>query len=61
MPSRPPGSFELVQKAAAVGIPCLAALSAPTALALSLAETCGIGIATLSPEAVTQVVSSPQC
>ena len=35
-------SFEMVQKAAAVGIGCLVAISAPTALAVRLAEGCGL-------------------
>jgi FdhD protein len=37
-------SVELVQKAAAIGAPILAAVSAPTALALRTAERCGITI-----------------
>ncbi|HEX9808301.1 MAG TPA: formate dehydrogenase accessory sulfurtransferase FdhD [Alphaproteobacteria bacterium] len=45
-------SFELVQKAAAVGIPCLATVSAPTSLALDLARRAGMVLATLSPEGV---------
>ncbi|ANE56706.1 formate dehydrogenase accessory sulfurtransferase FdhD [Methylomonas sp. DH-1] len=35
-------SYEMVQKAASVGITLLAAISAPTALAISLAEDCGL-------------------
>jgi len=35
-------SVELVQKAAAIGIPILVAVSAPTALAVRTAEACGI-------------------
>lgn len=35
-------SFEMVQKAASVGIPFLAAISAPTGLAIKLAEECGL-------------------
>jgi FdhD protein len=45
-------SFELVQKAAAVGIPYLATVSAPTSLALDLAERAGMALASLSPDGV---------
>ncbi len=45
-------SFELVQKAAAVGIACLATVSAPTALALDLAGRAGMTLAALSPDGV---------
>ncbi len=41
-------SFELVQKAATVGIPLLATLSAPTALALSLARQAGMTLCAAS-------------
>ena len=40
-------SFELVQKAATVGIPLLATISAPTALALTLARQAGMTLCTL--------------
>lgn len=35
-------SYEMVAKAATAGIPLLAAISAPTALAVDLAESCGL-------------------
>jgi len=38
-------SFELVQKAATVGIGAMAAISAPTSLALSIAEQTGVQVA----------------
>jgi FdhD protein len=45
-------SFELVQKCAAVGIPCLATVSAPTSLALDLARRAGMVLASASPDGV---------
>jgi FdhD protein len=42
-------SFELVQKAAVAGISCLATISAPTSMALSLAEATGIRLAAGAP------------
>jgi FdhD protein len=40
-------SYELVQKAAAVGIPILAAVSRPTGLAVRMAEACGMTLVAL--------------
>ena len=40
-------SYELVQKAAAVGIPILAAVSRPTGLAVRMAEACGMTLLAL--------------
>jgi len=45
-------SFELVQKAAFVGVPVLATISAPTTLALDLARKAGMQLAALSPQGV---------
>jgi len=45
-------SFELVQKASAAGIPYLATISAPTALALRLAGEANIGLAVASREGI---------
>ncbi|MEN3974889.1 formate dehydrogenase accessory sulfurtransferase FdhD [Emcibacter sp. SYSU 3D8] len=45
-------SFELVQKAAALGVPYLASISAPTTLALSMAREAGMGLACLSPDGI---------
>ncbi|MGQ9369886.1 formate dehydrogenase accessory sulfurtransferase FdhD [Azospirillum sp. ST 5-10] len=42
-------SFELVQKAATLGVPLLATLSAPTALALELAHAAGMTLAARAP------------
>lgn len=45
-------SFELVQKAAAVGVPALVTLSAPTALALQLAAASNLQLAARAPGGV---------
>ncbi|MEX2297551.1 MAG: formate dehydrogenase accessory sulfurtransferase FdhD, partial [Dongiaceae bacterium] len=37
-------SMEMVQKAATVGFPLLVAISAPTSLAIELAEGCGLAL-----------------
>ena len=49
-------SVEMVQKAAAVGIPVLVAISAPTALACRMAEGCGLTLVALArPDSVLVV------
>jgi FdhD protein len=53
-------SFELVQKAAAVGVGYLATVSAPTALALSLAESCSMRLASGTPDGVIEFATAPQ-
>ncbi len=45
-------SFELVQKAATMGVPLLATLSAPTALALELARRAGMMLAARAAEGI---------
>ena len=45
-------SMELVQKAAIAGVPFLASVSAPTALAVRLAQTAGMGLAAQSPDGI---------
>jgi FdhD protein len=45
-------SFELVQKSATMGVPLLATLSAPTALALELADRAQMTLAARSPEGI---------
>lgn len=47
-------SFELVQKAAVIGVSYLATVSAPTSLALSLAESCGMRLASGAPEGIIE-------
>ena len=41
-------SFEMVQKAAAIGIPLLVAISAPTTMAVRIAEKTGITLVALA-------------
>lgn len=53
-------SFELVQKAAAYGIPYLATVSAPTSLALALARRAGMGLASLSPDGIVLFEEAPE-
>jgi formate dehydrogenase accessory protein FdhD len=53
-------SYEMVQKAATVGIPLLVALSAPTAFAVRLAERCGLTLVAFARADRHVVYSHPQ-
>lgn len=52
-------SIELVQKAAMVGAPVIAAVSAPTALAVRLAEMAGITLIGISRGGEFEVFTHP--
>lgn len=52
-------SYELVHKTAVAGAPLLAAVSAPTSLALELAEKTGIGVVGFAREGRFTVYASP--
>jgi FdhD protein len=53
-------SFELVQKAAAFGVPLLAAVSRPTGLAVRLAERCGMTLAGLLRGRTANLYTHPE-
>jgi formate dehydrogenase accessory protein FdhD len=53
-------SVEMVQKAAAVGIPVLVAISAPTALARRVAEACNLTLVALARPDSVLVVTHPE-
>jgi len=52
-------SVELVQKAARIGASVLVAVSAPTALALRVAEACGLTIAAIARDDGFEVFTHP--
>ena len=53
-------SIELVQKAAVMGCPLLAAISVPTALALSTAEAANLTLAAVAREDSFEVFTHPE-
>ena len=53
-------SVELVQKAARIGVPILAAVSAPTALAVRIAENCGITLVAVMRGREFEIFSHPE-
>ena len=53
-------SFEMVQKAATVDIPILAAISAPTALAIRVARESGVTLAAFARDGTHNVYTHPQ-
>lgn len=53
-------SVELVQKAAAIGIPVLVAVSAPTALALRVAQAAGMTVVAVARSDGFEIFTSPQ-
>ncbi len=53
-------SVELVQKAARIGAPILAAVSAPTALAVRIAEHCGITLVAVMRGREFEIFTHPE-
>jgi FdhD protein len=53
-------SYEMVQKAATVGVPLLVAISAPTGLAVRLAEACGLTLVGFARPGQHVIYSHPQ-
>jgi FdhD protein len=53
-------SVELVQKAAAIGLPVLVAVSAPTALAVRTAEACGVTLVAVARNDGFEIFANPQ-
>jgi FdhD protein len=53
-------SVEMVQKTARMGSPILAAISAPTALAVRVAESCGITLVAIARGDAFEVFTHPE-
>jgi len=54
-------SYEMVQKAAAAGMPALVAISAPTALAIRTAQAAGLTLLTLDRSGGYLIYTAPKC
>jgi FdhD protein len=52
-------SIEMVQKAAAIGAPIIAAVSAPTALAVRMAEACGMTLIAIARKDGFEIFTHP--
>ena len=53
-------SIEMVQKAAAIGAPIIAAVSAPTALAVRMAEACGMTLIAIARKDGFEIFTHPR-
>ena len=53
-------SIEMVQKSAAIGAPVIVAVSAPTALAVRMAEACGMTLAAIARKDGFEVFTHPR-
>jgi FdhD protein len=52
-------SIEMVQKSAAIGAPIIAAVSAPTALAVRMADDCGMTLVAIARKDGFEVFTHP--
>jgi FdhD protein len=53
-------SIELIQKAARIGAPAIAAISAPTAAAVRLAEACGMTLIAVARGQDFEIFTHPE-